>query len=502
MSDPAIKSEPSLQLDPVSTAAPMPSLETLGCLAPHSRYAVIVAWLTSTKPDSLPHLVLVTRDHEIEARDFLVAHAVAWTEIHPIEVIQLSVSEQPSLPFPSHRSSDECITQASQTIEPSRPKTDQSLQLDSLQNSINLVATLESLISSPRIGSKERLRQRCHALEKQGVLRIPGTDVVVIQTAPDSAPSGEATPNYSPANHSAYVAMAVENLENPEGSNPEANTQSAISNALRRLVSSGATPTHIQFLQSTHTSSSWDQTSTLQENVPGQADACFHFNIRPTAGVAPNHHPNSLVAFGTVEESQHITTPWFKDDGDIIMLIGRPIDLEDPLQGLGGSAWLQVIHPLQIGQRPRCHLVEAQCLHEAVRSLIYGGAVKSACSCDDGGLAVRIAECCLGPSPEADTPRLLGAELDLTVLNSSKDTSSTTKTLMDAWLFGESQNRIVITTSALDAGKILAQTKILGVPGVVIGRVGGSQLRIKSAQSEESWDLQRLHDLRREAAAH
>ncbi|HSH94464.1 MAG TPA: hypothetical protein VK968_09985, partial [Roseimicrobium sp.] len=66
---------------------------------------------------------------------------------------------------------------------------------------------------------------------------------------------------------------------------------------------------------------------------------------------------------------------------------------------------------------------------------------------------------------------------------------------LDALLFGETQNRVVVTTSALNAGKVLAQAKILGVPAVQIGSVGGDRLVIKTGAGETSWDLRELHNL-------
>jgi phosphoribosylformylglycinamidine synthase len=66
---------------------------------------------------------------------------------------------------------------------------------------------------------------------------------------------------------------------------------------------------------------------------------------------------------------------------------------------------------------------------------------------------------------------------------------------LDAQLFGETQSRIVISTTAHNASKILGQAKVLGIPAVNIGKVGGGQLKIKPGQGEFAWDLAELHDL-------
>ena len=61
-------------------------------------------------------------------------------------------------------------------------------------------------------------------------------------------------------------------------------------------------------------------------------------------------------------------------------------------------------------------------------------------------------------------------------------------------LFGETQSRIVISTTAHHAAKVLGQAKVLGIPAAQIGKVGGSELKITTTQSELAWPLAELHD--------
>ena len=59
-----------------------------------------------------------------------------------------------------------------------------------------------------------------------------------------------------------------------------------------------------------------------------------------------------------------------------------------------------------------------------------------------------------------ETPRLIGAEIDLT---------GVAKTRLDALLFGETQSRVVISVAGIQAHKVLAQAKILGIPALQLG---------------------------------
>jgi phosphoribosylformylglycinamidine synthase len=189
---------------------------------------------------------------------------------------------------------------------------------------------------------------------------------------------------------------------------------------------------------------------------------------------------------GLMKKPEHVTTQWFKDEKDVILLLGEPIDTGDPLLGLGGSAYLQRIHGLKTGTPPRCDLAKEKELHLALRALIYSGAVKSAHDCSDGGLAVALAESCISQQLARETPRLIGAEIDF---------SSMAATRLDALLFGESQGRVVISVSPLNAPKVLVQAKILGVPAMPLGVVGGSSLQIKTSHGTISSELRELHDV-------
>src|SRR5581483_5186681 len=146
--------------------------------------------------------------------------------------------------------------------------------------------------------------------------------------------------------------------------------------------------------------------------------------------------------------------------------------------------YLQQVHGLKTGTPPRCDLEKEKELHLALRALIHSGSVKSAHDCSEGGLAVALAECCISQQIGRETPRLIGAEIDL----------STVEGRVDALLFGETQGRIVISVPGVQADKVLAQAKILGVPAMRLGTVGGTALKIKTHGGEFASETAELHD--------
>jgi phosphoribosylformylglycinamidine synthase len=177
------------------------------------------------------------------------------------------------------------------------------------------------------------------------------------------------------------------------------------------------------------------------------------------------------------------------------------------LLGLGGSAYLQVIHGQKNGTPPRCELETAKTLHTTLLGLIQSGLVKSAHDCSEGGLAVCLAESCISQLIARDTPRLIGATVDLSTVgqasrlsqtsekNSDGDRRDACPTRLDALLFGETQSRIVVTCQPLDAVKVVERARLMGVPAMQIGRVGGDQLAVKTAAGEFSVPVVDLHDL-------
>jgi len=240
----------------------------------------------------------------------------------------------------------------------------------------------------------------------------------------------------------------------------------------------------------------------LREAVRGLAEACRAFNAPVTGGNVSlyNQSPNgpidptpTVAMVGLIERPEHITTQWFKDQGDAIILVGSLLDASDPLLGLGGSAYLQHVHDLKTGRPPRCDLDREKELLLALRAFICSGVVKSAHDCSEGGLAVALAECCISQQVARETPRLIGAQVDLAAAMSDGQTAGSTR--LDALLFGETQGRIVISVAAVNAAKVLAQAKILEVPAALLGVVGGTTLSIQAPGASLSCDLAELRDL-------
>jgi hypothetical protein len=66
---------------------------------------------------------------------------------------------------------------------------------------------------------------------------------------------------------------------------------------------------------------------------------------------------------------------------------------------------------------------------------------------------------------------------------------------LDAQLFGEAHARVVVTCAGVHGTKVVERAKLSGVPARLLGRVGGTVLRIKLGSEEWGWEVAELHDL-------
>jgi phosphoribosylformylglycinamidine synthase len=125
-------------------------------------------------------------------------------------------------------------------------------------------------------------------------------------------------------------------------------------------------------------------------------------------------------------------------------------------------------------------------LHTTLLGLIREGVVKSAHDCSEGGLAVTLAESCFSQQVARESHRFLGATVDLG--------AGAEGARLDALLFGETQNRVVISVAAIDAGRVIKQAQAMGVPAVQIGTVGGDTLSLKTTAGGFSVPVSELHE--------
>ncbi len=451
-------------------------------------------------------LIIVHKGREEEVKRIFDKWDLPWAEIGRVtDTGRMVVRNQGQVvaDIPARKLADEAPLYDREAREPDYLKGVRAFTLAGVPDAPDPTGALKTLLAWPTIASKNWVYRQYDHMVRDGTSVCPGSDAAVLRIKGDSLPMAGGEPAnvtaeiVKDAGPEKYIALTVDCNAVYVYLDPYEGGKIAVAEAARNLACSGAVPLgvtdNLNFGNPYKPEIFWQ----LRESVRGLAEGCRAFNAPVTGGNVSlyNQSPNgpidptpTVAMAGLIEKPEHITTQWFKDEGDVILLLGDLVDAADPLQGLGGSAYLQQIHGLKTGTPPRCDLEKEKELHLALRALIHTGSVKSAHDCSDGGLAVALAECCISRQFARETPRLIGAQVDLST-GVPKDAR------LDALLFGETQARVIISTSALDAVKVLERARILGVQAMRLGTIGGAKLALKTATAEFSWPINELHDL-------
>ncbi|HEX3620154.1 MAG TPA: phosphoribosylformylglycinamidine synthase subunit PurL, partial [Candidatus Udaeobacter sp.] len=309
---------------------------------------------------------------------------------------------------------------------------------------------LRQLLRDPTIASKNWVYRQYDHTVRTGTLVKPGSDAAVYFVRYANKILAATTDC-----NSTYCAL-----------DPREGGKIAVAEAARNLTCSGARPLALtdclNFGNPYKPQNFWQ----LREAVEGVAEVCRAFGTPITGGNVSlyNESPAGVVdptptiaMVGLIDHENHITTQWFKNEGDAIILVGvepaRPRAAAHRDEGvaapsLGGSQYPKVCHGLKIGPPPHVDLPHEIKIQSAVRDLIREGLVKNAHDCSEGGLAVALAECCFNPE------KFFGAKIDCSRrpvgdANRSQQSSQRHASHSEAAtvLFNESQSRIVISVA-------------------------------------------------------
>jgi phosphoribosylformylglycinamidine synthase len=325
----------------------------------------------------------------------------------------------------------------------------QALNLDALPDVKDPAEVLLQLLGSPTIASKRWVfRQYDHMVGTNTVV-CPGSDAAVVRIKG----TGKALAMTTDGN-SRYCLL-----------NPYIGGGLAVAEAARNLMCSGAKPLGVtdclNFGNPERPEVMWQ----FMMAVEGIADACRAFEIPVVSGnVSLYNETNGLSIYptpiigmvGLIECEDNITTQWFKQAGDAILLLG------ETREDIGGTEYLKVMHSREQGMPPWLDLEQEQSLQQCVLTLIQKGWVQSAHDCSEGGLLVTLAECCL-----AHPSTSFGAQVTLTQ----------ERLRLDALLFGESPSRVLVSVKQEHLDQVRQCIQDIGgkVPMLLIGNVTDNQ---------------------------
>jgi phosphoribosylformylglycinamidine synthase len=328
---------------------------------------------------------------------------------------------------------------------------DQIQQLDGVKvdEPKDLAAVFKQLLASPNIASKEWIYRQYDQYVRTNTVVAPGADAAVIRVK--GTKKG--------------LALTVDGNSRYCYLDPYIGGVLAVAEAARNLACVGARPVGLtdclNFGSPENPTVMWQ----FSEVIRGMRDACIALDVPVVSGNvsfynetdgAPIYPTPTIGMVGLIEKVERVVTPWFKTAGDAVVLLGRS------REELGASEYLKTVHGLTRGTPPWIDLKLEKAVQDCCREAIEEEILHSAHDVADGGLAVALAECCVG-GPD----KIIGARIDTHEMIRG-----------DALLFSESQSRIIVSLKEENVGRLREIAARHIVPMQTIGAVGGARLVI------------------------
>jgi len=202
------------------------------------------------------------------------------------------------------------------------------------------------------------------------------------------------------------------------------------------------------------------------ESIRGISEVCRKMKIPVVAGNVSFHNltqdgeqsisviPTPVIGMvGILEDAEDLMTVNFRNKGDMIFLVGRSEN------DISSSEYLSYVHLINESAAPLFDLEYEMKLQDVVASLIKQRLIVSAHDVSLGGLFVTLVECAL--------PGGMGF-----------DVTSPAEIRGDAFLFGESQSRVVVSVTPEQETEFLDYMMESGVHFSALGHVTKEELRI------------------------
>ena len=256
---------------------------------------------------------------------------------------------------------------------------------------------------------------------------------------------------------------------------PEKGTAIAVSEAARNIVCSGGTPSAVtnclNFGNPYDKGVYWQ----FKNAILGMKAACEKFQTPVTGGNVSFYNQDSkgnavfptptIGMIGIIDDEKHITTLGFKNEGDVIIMLGENKD------DINSSQYLVKYHQVENSPCPYFDLDAEAALQDNLLNLIKKGVVKSAHDCSEGGLFTALLESGMSGN--------LG-------FSAVKDESISRS---DSFWFGEAQSRVVISVDKDEVERVKSMIK---VPHTVLGEVTAGDLSIDQSNwgSITDWKIE------------
>jgi len=413
-------------------------------------------------------LLIVKKDKEDEIGKIFNNWGIEYTVIGKVTsdgILRLKEGEKIVGEVPAKSLAEDIPIRYYQGKIPGKLKEIQKLDLEKINQPEDFNHALLKILASPNICSKEWIYKdnKKISAESTEVLLFPGDDAGVLKIK--GSKRGIA---FTTDGNGRYCYL-----------DPFVGGEITVAEAARNLSCKGALPMavtdNLNFGNPEKEEIFWQ----LEESVKGISEACEALGVPVISGnVSLNNESNGEAIYptpiigmaGIIEDCDQLCTMSFKNDGDLIALIG------ENKEEIGGSEYLKVFHDLEKGLPPQIDLSLEKSVQDACRESIQAGIISSAHDCADGGLAIVLTECCITGQK--------GAKIKI----------NNTNIRNDALLFGETQSRIVVSFPEKNLDSLKEICNKYEAPIQILGKVEGNSLEIdnlidiKVEQLKKAWE--------------
>ncbi|MFZ4620119.1 MAG: phosphoribosylformylglycinamidine synthase subunit PurL [Bacteroidota bacterium] len=326
--------------------------------------------------------------------------------------------------------------------EPSYFAETRNFDLNSLAAPKNLTASIENLLQSPNIASKRWVYEQYDSMVRTNTVTLPGSDAAVVRIKKSEKLLATKTDC-----NSRYVYL-----------NPKKGAMIAVAESGRNVVCTGGKPIAITNCLNFGNPYKPEVYWQFKEAIAGIGEACIAFDTPVTGGNVSFYNESAQAAvfptpvigmLGLVENEKHVTTAFFKNAGDSIILLGTNRG------DVSGSEFLVREYGVTAGDAPHFDLAFEVRLQECALELIQKGLVKSAHDVSDGGLIVTLIESGIVG------PKQFGFDINLDVAGIP----------LYKLLFGEDQSRIILSIDSNSTEQVKTVCTKFNVPVSVLGTV-------------------------------
>jgi len=253
----------------------------------------------------------------------------------------------------------------------------------------------------------------------------------------------------------------------------------AVSEAARNIVCSGGQPLGVTNCLNFGNPFDPEVYYQFVHAIKGMGEACLKFDTPVTGGNVSfyNQNPDGPVyptptigMVGLLEDMRDRMTLDFKSPGDLVYLLGEVTG------DIASSEYLHKVCGVEFSPAPHFELDKEFTLQASVLDIIRKGLIRSAHDVSEGGLFVTLFE--------SARCRNLGFDAGQGAVGVRKD----------AFWFGESQSRVVVSVSPGNAAALEAAMAGSGVPCQPIGKVTDGTIRVDGSDWGKVGDWNRTYE--------